>query len=1178
MDNKLSENRLIKNNKILHKDIIIINEEEKTKYFNTKNNYIDYFIEIGINPTLLFHEELFNSISIDSINKLLIPEIISKFPNFDKKSVVLDNVIIQSIFPEGFKCIETNNKPDPIFYSIILDNQMNSSEYIHKYVSCLIIYESISNYIILNELYKYNKLKNKNFLEKCNKYYIPKCIGIISLFPYIDKFEEILRSLYELFLSRMYINLYLEEIIMNLVIEIPKVPRGFKRVILRLPNKTIDLTENKMNSLPTIHSNLSQAIGHFSLENLIDIYTYLLLETKMIFFSSKIQELSNTILSFLLLLTPLKYQYQIVSVLPKQLFSFCQTLSPFIFGINESYYPHYFKKNKIEIEDSTICVVDIDSGKYFMIAPGAELDEEEYPDLPRNLREKLEKKINKYYQKLINDSSKKNNIKEDNKKYQKIFYNFMIHLFKDYTKYLKRDYGVRRTIKMDIQYMMDLDSYIKSKDASERNFYTKILSTQMFIEFIYKRMMPKDNSDKIEVLFFEEKMYKKSLKSKMLNRLKIAEESTLLSSKEYDYDKNSEIIDLSNISTTSKEIIRFFNDINNEHLLLKECLNKGFSVEKNVNNNKYINNNIIIKFNYFLFPLLFNERIFKININNFRPAKLLYKSIENINAKIVNKIHLKSEHRKNIKNSEIENDNYLAYLIIWSLTFWYTDKEERDYRFFQMIEILDKIEEHEIEIFEVLFESVVKHSSEQNIRLLYKKFIERKLNPSWKIFSLVSKYLKSNHKTNIISKSTYPTSNNSDDEEYSMSKSKSNKNIKNKNNENKKFYPFMYRSRTLKNADTDENIVSDDVQFVGYSQCYFCKNIINLGKLCSNLSTTIFIKDKKTEIDKIKCPNKTQDNKNCEKYNEQKLIFQFGVELFNFDLEYESTCSYLSVPLFSPSTLKKKLLLIVNNLPKNKNFNVEMFKIKYPNEFWNCLWYFQLNNMDISFMLPYIPTTNNSINEVNDNFNIRFSLINNLTNKKTTKNNIKNDTNLIIEKNDIKKYRNKDICKQEVFQFGILQKKFVNYMNLYSYHENIGYNEMPLLFSIKDYEFSKNNKINIKKRKKNDFWTSFINRIAEKTNRNIHHAKNKSETIMSNLINIFENRIEENKRRNENILKKNYNIKNYDIKNYKKIYKANNNHKDEDYYNVTFMKRGTLINGVLSEENNTKNDSYDFEV
>ena len=727
---------------------------------------------------------------------------------------------------------------------------------------------------------------------------------------------------------------------------------------------------------------------------------------------------------------------------------------------------------------------------------------------------------------------------------------------------------------MDVKYMIDLDGYIKSKDADERNFYNKILSTQMFIEFIYKRMMPKDNSDKIEVLFFEEKMYKKSLKTKMLNKLKIAEESFLLSSKEYDYDKISEIIDLSNISTTSKEIIHFFNDANNDHLILKECLNKGFSVEKNVNNNKYINNNIIIKFNYFLFPLLFNERIFKININNFRPAKLLYKSIENINAKIVNKIHLKSEHRKNIKNSEIENDNYLSYLIIWSLTFWYTDKEERNYRFFQMIEVLDKIEEHEIEIFEILFENVVKYSSEQNIRLLYKKFIERKLNPSWKIFSLVSKYLKSNHKSNIISKSTNPTRNNSDDENYSMSKSKSNKNIKNKNNENKKFYPFMYRSRTLKNANTDENIVSDDVQFVAYSQCYYCKNIINLGKLCSNLSSIKFITDKKTEIDKIKCPNKTKDNKYCEKYNEQKLTFQFGVELFNFDLEYESTCNYLSVPLFSPSTVKKKLLLIVNNLPKNNIFNVEMFKNKYPNEFWNCLWYFQLNNMDISFMLPYVPNTSNIINNNNDNFNLRFSLTNTLINKNIARNNSKkNDANLIIEKSNFKSYRSKDLCKQEVFQFGIIQKKFVNFMNLYIYHENIGFNEIPLLYNIKDYEFSKNNKINIKKRKKNDFWTSFINRIAEKTNRNVHHSKNKSETIISNLINIFENRIEENKRRNENVFNKIY-----EIRKYNKINKAKINHKDEGRYNVTFMKRGTLINGVLSEENNAINDSYDFEV
>ena len=126
------------------------------------------------------------------------------------------------------------------------------------------------------------------------------------------------------------------------------------------------------------------------------------------------------------------------------------------------------------------------------------LDEKEYPDLPKHLRDKLTNKINKYYQKLKNDSAKKNYIKEDNKQYQQIFYNFMLELLEDYPKYLKLDYGVRKTIKMHIKYLIDIEGYVKSRDPSERNFYQKILNTQMFIEFIYKRMMPKNSGEKIK--------------------------------------------------------------------------------------------------------------------------------------------------------------------------------------------------------------------------------------------------------------------------------------------------------------------------------------------------------------------------------------------------------------------------------------------------------------------------------------------------------------------------------------------------------------------------------------------------------------------------------------------------------------------------------------------------------
>ena len=109
---KIRKNKTFNQN-LSFKNSLMITEEEKIRYFNSGNNYIEYFIEIGIKPSFFFQEELFKLNSIESINKKLVPEIISKFPNFNKKSVIIDNVIIKTVFPKGFKCIEIKNKPDP---------------------------------------------------------------------------------------------------------------------------------------------------------------------------------------------------------------------------------------------------------------------------------------------------------------------------------------------------------------------------------------------------------------------------------------------------------------------------------------------------------------------------------------------------------------------------------------------------------------------------------------------------------------------------------------------------------------------------------------------------------------------------------------------------------------------------------------------------------------------------------------------------------------------------------------------------------------------------------------------------------------------------------------------------------------------------------------------------------
>ena len=120
--------------------------KEESKFFDEDNNYMDYFIEIGIKPEMFKEEFLYKFSSSNELNEKLKPQIISKFPEINKKSLVINEKIINHIFPNGFKAIEANSKPDPDFFAVMLDNQLYSVKYKYKYLSCLIIYENINDY------------------------------------------------------------------------------------------------------------------------------------------------------------------------------------------------------------------------------------------------------------------------------------------------------------------------------------------------------------------------------------------------------------------------------------------------------------------------------------------------------------------------------------------------------------------------------------------------------------------------------------------------------------------------------------------------------------------------------------------------------------------------------------------------------------------------------------------------------------------------------------------------------------------------------------------------------------------------------------------------------------------------------------------------------------------------
>ena len=258
--------------------------------------------------------------------------------------------------------------------------------------------------------------------------------------------------------------------------------------------------------------------------------------------------------------------------------------------------------------------------------------------------------------------------------------------------------------------------------------------------------MPKNANEKVEVLFFEEKINEKTSSKKIFGKSKILEQNVLLTCQDYEYDKDVEIIDLTPNKELSKKLNNYLYERKN--YILKLCLNKGFAVTIEEGKKK-------ASFHYYLFPSLMSEKLFILNSDIYKTPPNFYKEIETINNKIVNKSYLKFiQNIQILKNSESENDLYLCYLIVWALTIWYTEEKEKDYRFYEMIEMLKKIEEHDIKIFEIIFKNLVEFPEDKNIILLYKLFINLRLNPTWEMFSIVSKIIKkkqnANNKKNLL--------------------------------------------------------------------------------------------------------------------------------------------------------------------------------------------------------------------------------------------------------------------------------------------------------------------------------------------------------------------------------------------------------------------------------------------
>jgi hypothetical protein len=96
-----------------------------------------------------------------------------------------------------------------------------------------VIYESLLIYKQIYDTYSNKSNDNSNISQDIFKnIYVPKCLCLASVHPSINKFELILRALYENF--QLGKNYFFDLVIEKLVSQTPKIPKGLKKIYLKI--------------------------------------------------------------------------------------------------------------------------------------------------------------------------------------------------------------------------------------------------------------------------------------------------------------------------------------------------------------------------------------------------------------------------------------------------------------------------------------------------------------------------------------------------------------------------------------------------------------------------------------------------------------------------------------------------------------------------------------------------------------------------------------------------------------------------------------------------------------------------------------------------------------------------------------------------------------------------------
>jgi hypothetical protein len=204
------------------------------------------------------------------------------------------------------------------------------------YGTCLTLWESYT--LQLRDLARAQPPPLKDATEKTGErqVFLPKCLVLLSTYPYLVAFREFLTQLNRL--TKMGdMSLPVERYIVNFCSEIPAPPPGSFEVQTTILDSVIKLWSPPHNlpvqwvSLP--FANLFECLD---VDNVILVWHCMLLERQILFTSTQLSILTTASEIFLSLLFPMRWSHAYIPVLPHFLIPILSAPMPFLCGIDKA--------------------------------------------------------------------------------------------------------------------------------------------------------------------------------------------------------------------------------------------------------------------------------------------------------------------------------------------------------------------------------------------------------------------------------------------------------------------------------------------------------------------------------------------------------------------------------------------------------------------------------------------------------------------------------------------------------------------------------------------------------------------------------------------------------------------------------------------------------------------------